>query len=121
MKETVQSDSGESERCKRNQTVEGLGNVGASQVKGKAPPSIGLNVKTGARRNLGQEWTSPVIGNSVYGPASPLYYCLSRRSLFPYITIPELLVLPQHQLRADMLGGGRGRLYVLKLALLTLP
>ena len=37
---------------------------------------------------------------------SPLYYCLGCRSLFPYITIPELLVLPQHQLRADMLGGG---------------
>ena len=46
--------------------------------------------------------------------------------LFASITIPELLVLPQHQLRADLLHskgaeGGRGRLYALKLALLTLP
>ena len=36
----------------------------------------------------------PVIGNSVYGPASPS--CC--QSLFAQITIPELLVLPQHQL-----------------------
>ena len=73
MKETNSFKDIESEsRVKRVESdCGGPWQCGCFAGKRQRSPSIGLNVKTGARRNLGQEWTSPVIGNSVYGPASP--------------------------------------------------
>ena len=82
---SIKDTESESERCKTAwiRLWRALAMWG-QQVKGNAPPSIGLNVKTCARRNLGQVWPPPVIGNSVYGPASPYYCVLSTAFCFDY-------------------------------------